>query len=325
MKRAPAHAAGLRTSERLAFVLVFSLMAAFVVGLTVLAANSGASPLIGHTTPASSSTLQAGAGQSEAGETDPPDTGRTVVIRSASATLSAQLAASLSAAVGTHLSQLSVGVIDMTTGTTAMYRASRHYDVASIVKTDILAALLYLDQRARTRVSATDAGLAAEMIQDGSDTAAARLWQAIGGGRGMAVANKALLLRHTSIGQADSWDLTRTTVADQLQLLADLTAGNSALHSGGRGYALGLLADGVAAQPWGVAAAASPATSYAVADGSRPGQRLWLADSTGVIQRDGHELLIVVLSKGNPTKAAGTSAVRAAAIAAAKVVMSVAP
>jgi hypothetical protein len=41
-------------SERLAFVLMFSLMAAFVVGLTVLAAKSGASPLIGHSVPAGS-------------------------------------------------------------------------------------------------------------------------------------------------------------------------------------------------------------------------------------------------------------------------------
>jgi hypothetical protein len=41
-------------SERLAFVVMFSLMAAFVVGLTVLAAKSGASPLIGRSVPASS-------------------------------------------------------------------------------------------------------------------------------------------------------------------------------------------------------------------------------------------------------------------------------
>jgi hypothetical protein len=41
-------------SERLAFVVMFSVMAMFVVGLTVLAAKSGASPLIGRSAPASS-------------------------------------------------------------------------------------------------------------------------------------------------------------------------------------------------------------------------------------------------------------------------------
>jgi hypothetical protein len=348
VKRAPAHAGGLRTSERLAFVMVFSLMAAFVVGLTVLAAKTGAAPVIGGTTAAGAGTPgpasqgvapgtshsgggkaggdQCGGGQSGTGRaglghtpTVVMGTG-TVVIRAASATLSTQLAASLRAAVGGRPGRLSVGVIDATTGATAWYYAGRQYDTAGIVKVDILAALLYLDQRAGRRVTRTDAGLAAEMIHDSSDTAAARLWQAIGG-RGMAVANEALLLRHTTLGPAGSWGMTRSTAADQLQLLEDLTAEKSALHSGARGYAVALLADGVAGQRWGVAAAASPATAYAVTDGCRPDPRLWLADSIGVIQRDGHELLIAVLSAGNRTQAEGTRVVRAAVMAAAKVIM----
>jgi len=335
VKRAPAHAGGLRTPERLAFVVVFSLMAAFVVGLTVLTAKTGATPVIGGTTAAGAGTPGAasqglaggtgqsgtrhvggghvGGGQSPGGHTGP------VVIRSA--TLSAQLAASLRGTVGGHMGRLSVAVIDSTTGATAWYHAGMHYDTASIVRMDILAALLYLDQRARKPVSRTDAGLAAEMIQYSSDTAAARLWQAIGGGRGMAVANKALRLQHTTWVRDGRWDLTRSTAADQLQLLQDLTAPNSALHSGGRDYAVGLLAEGVTGQRWGVAAAASPATAYAVADGSRPDPRRWLADSIGVIQRGRHELLIAVLSEGNLRRAEGTRVVRAAVMAAAKVIM----
>lgn len=340
--------------ERLVFVVVFSLMAAFVVGLTVLAAKTGATPVVGATTPAGAGTIQAGAGsqqlaggtgrsgggqsgggQSGGGQSGGGQSGGghaglghtglghtgTVVIRAPSATLSAQLAARLRAAVGNHLGRLAVGVIDATTGATAWYHASRRYDTAGIVQIDILAALLYLDQRARTPVTATDAGLAAAMIQDGSGTAAARLWQAIGGVRGMAVANRALLLRHTTWGEAGAWNLTRSTAADQLQLLEDLTAASSALHSGGRDYAVGMLAGGAAGQRWSVAAAASPATAYAVTSGCRPDPRLWLADSIGVIQRAGHELLIAVLSKGNPTKAEGTRVVRAAVMAAARVIM----
>ena len=345
MKRAPAHAGGLRTSERLAFVVVFSLMAAFVVGLTVLAAKTGATSVIGGTTAAGAGTVGA-ASQQQAGGTGQPGSGQpggghsggshsgggqpggrqpgaanTVVIRSDSVTLSAQLAASLRSAVGGRLERLSVGVIDATTGATAWYHAGRHYDTVSIVRLDILAALLYLDQRARKPVTRTDAGLAAEMIQYSSDTAAARLWQAIGGGRGMAVANRALRLRQTTWVPGGRWDLTRSTAADQLQLLKDLTAANSALHSGGRDYAVGLLAEGVTGQPWGVAAAARPATAYAVTDGSRPDPRRWLADSIGVIQRDGHELLIAVLSEGNRSRAEGTRVVRAAVMTAAKVIM----
>jgi hypothetical protein len=331
VKRAPAHAGGLRTSERLAFVAVFSLMAAFVVGLTVLAAKTGGTPMIGDTTAAGAGTAgaasqqladgtgQSGGAQSGAGRAGLGHTGP-VLIRSSS-TLGAQLAASLRAAAGGHLGRLSVGVIDAATGAAAWYHAGRRYDTASIVKMDILAALLYLDQRARKPVTKTDAALAVEMIQDNSAAAAARLWQAIGGGHGMAVANKALRLRHTTWGPAGPWDLTRSTAADQLQLLEDLTATNSMLRSGGRDYAVGLLAGGVAGQPWGVAAAASPVSAYAVTDGTRRDPHLWLADSIGVIQRDRHELLIVVLSVGYRTQAEGTRVVRAAVMAAATVIM----
>jgi hypothetical protein len=332
VKRAPAHAGGLRTSERFAFVVVFSLMAAFVVGLTVLAAKTGGTSMIGDTTAAGAGTAgavsqqqaggsghsgggQSGAGRAGLGYTSP------VVVRSVSATLSARLAASVRAAVGGHRGRLSVGVIDASTGATAWYHAGRRYDTAGIVKMDILAALLYLDQRAGKPVTRTDRSLAAEMIRDSSDTAAARLWQAIGGDGGMAVANKALRLRHTTWGPAGPWDLTSSTAADQLQLLEDMIATNSALHPGARGLAMRLLADGVAGKRWGVAAAASPATAYAVTDGSRPDPRLWLADSIGVIGRNGHQLLIAVLSEGNRTQAVGTRVVRAAAMAAASVIM----
>lgn len=331
VKRAPAHASGLRLSERVAFVVVFSLMATFVVGLTVLAAKSGARLVIGRGVPASSTTLAAGVarrqlgdgtGGSGTGRASTGQTGAVVAAQSAAAILSARLAASLRTALGGDSGHLSVGVIDTATGARALYRASKHYDTASIVQTDILAAMLYLDQRSRTAVTATDADLAAKMIESSSDTAATRLWNAIGGGPAIAAANKALKLRQTVVVPAGSLGLTRTTVADQLQLLTDLTARNSALHAKSRGYALGLLAEGAAAaRRWGVPAAASPGTIYAATDGWLPDPRLWLADSIGVIQHDGHELLIAVLSKGSPTEADGIRDVRMAAIAAASVIM----
>src|SRR5262249_46883240 len=155
-----------------AFVVVFSLMAGFVVGVTVVAAKTGAPPVVGGNTPAGGGAVPAGAGHAGGGPCgggDPrggparggPGRGRrpapghpasghtgTVVIRSDSATHSAQLAASLRAAIGSHLGRLSVAVIDTTSGAEAWYHASKHYDTASIVKMDILAALLYLHQRA---------------------------------------------------------------------------------------------------------------------------------------------------------------------------------
>ena len=56
-------------SERLAFVVMFSLMAVFVVGLTVLAAKTGATPLtLGHSAPSSSRTPPTAHDQANSGE-----------------------------------------------------------------------------------------------------------------------------------------------------------------------------------------------------------------------------------------------------------------
>ncbi len=48
--------------------------------------------------------------------------------------------------------------------------------------------------------------------------------------------------------------------------------------------------------------------------------RLWGVNSVGVIQRNGQDLLIAVLSGGSATRSAGMSLVQAAALAAAQVI-----
>jgi hypothetical protein len=211
---------------------------------------------------------------------------------------------------------LSAGVIDLATGTEALHHATEHYHAAGIAGADILAALLYQHQQPATPIGSTDAGLAAEMIENGSRTAASSLWQAIGRGAGLVTANRELGLRHIIPGRADAWALTTTTIADQLQLLTDLAGTRSALQPACRAYELGLMARPAAARRWGVPAAAGAGTSYAVSDAWRPGGGRFVVNSIGIIDRGGHEFLVVILSQDWPTRAAGISAVRAAAVAA---------
>jgi hypothetical protein len=66
-----------------------------------------------------------------------------------------------------------------------------------------------------------------------------------------------------------------------------------------------------------VSAAASNGTSYAVKDGALAGAGGWLVNSGGIIEYDGQELLLVVLSEGSPSKASGVRLVQSAARAAA--------
>jgi hypothetical protein len=321
VRRGPAHAGSLRISERLAFVVMFMAMAAFVVGLSVVAAKSGARAGTGRQVAATSRTDAIGSGE----EPHVQACGTLTVAASwatgtrrvhRSAVLSERLAAALPATLHSGTGQVSVGVIDTASGAEAEYHAGEHYHAAGIARADILAALLYRQQRAGTAISRQEAALAAQMIDTGSGAAAARLWQAIGRGNGLAEANRALRLRHTIPGMAGRWALSSTTVADQLQLLADLATDHSALPADCRGFELRLMGKVAATRHWGVPAAGSQGTRYAVSDGWQQDQRRFVVNSIGVVDHGGHEMLVAVLSQGWLTKAAGMSAVRAAAIAA---------
>jgi hypothetical protein len=316
------------------FALVFALMAGFVVAITMSAAGplhywlpGGPAAIAGSgTTPADETgSLQlqsagSGAVQSAARLA----AGHAVPVRPASPRLDALLAAALRTVLRTRHGAVAVGVIDLTTGEQALYQAGTQFRAASIMTADILAALLIRHQQAGTSVTSDQAHLVTAMMQSDSGPAAAGLWRAIGRGNGVASANHLLKLSHTISGSGDQWDLTSTTVADQLALLTDLTSARSPLPSAARDYVLGLLADGPASERWGVAAAASGGaghpvvTAYAVGGGQPDGQ-LWDVNSIGVVTHAGQLLLIAVLSSHSPTEAAGRSLASAAAAAAADI------
>jgi hypothetical protein len=307
-------------TERLAFVVMFTVMATFVVGLSVLAAKTDARTVPGRPVADTLHTKTAQQGDKHPGKSAKL-AGGTPSVRPSKA-LNARLTTALRAALGARAARLSVGVIDTSTGAEALYGATDQYHAGGIARVDILAALLRQQQQAGTHLSKKDARLAAEMIRSGSGADATRLWQAIGRGAGLAAANRALGLRHTVPGAADEWGLTKTTVTDQLRLLTDLTgltgpaAARSPLDSAGSEYELALMDNVAPTWRWGVPAAASPGASYAVNNGWLANPRRFVVNSIGVIDRAGHELLVVVLSRNWPTEAAGIAEVQAAADAA---------
>jgi hypothetical protein len=303
-------------------------MASFVVCVAFVATtNRGhlllAGPSVAELPVASGLTVQepgAGSGAGSAGPSKPPhhDTQSRAEVPSPTL-LSAALAGALRPILGTDPGQLAVGVVDLSSGAAATYDAGAPMRGGAIVTTDILAALLLQHQRAGARLSDRDAQLAAEMIENDSTTAADQLWTVVGGAPGLAAANATLKLRETSVAPGESWTLATTTVADQLQLLADIAGPRSPLDSASRDYALGLMSGATVPQPWGVLAAATGGTPGAISDGTLLGPR-WAIGSIGVIQRHGHELLIAVLSDRNPAEGSAVSAARAAVLAAANTV-----
>ena len=318
----PAHAGRLRPLERGIFSLVFGLMASFVVLVPFMATTARGHLLL--TGPSVAATQVPGGLNGSAVQAP---TGRSPRIHGSSPArgqapspelLSSALAGALRPVLGTDPGQLAVGVVDLNTGEAATYNGGVVLRGGAIVTTDILAALLLQHQQAGARLSDHEAELAANMVENGSTMATSKLWTLIGGAPGLAAANATLKLRDTSLAPGADWTWTKTTVGDQLQLLEDLAAPNSPLDSASRDYALGLMTSVSGPQPWGVQAAATTGTG-AVADGSLLGPR-WVIGSIGVIQRNGDELLVAVLSDHNPAEAPAVSAARAAVLAAATTV-----
>jgi hypothetical protein len=311
------------------FALVFTVMAAFVVAITMSAARTPRQALLtGSTTAASARQVTPESGGSlrvrQAGARPSQQAGRPAAgdakVRHASARLDALLAAALRPVLRAHPGQVAVGVIDTTTGGRALYDATRYFRSARIATADILAALLWQHQHAGTTMTSHQADQAAAMIDDRSAAAATSLWRAVGGAAGLTSANRELGLTHTIPGAGGAWARTRITVADELQLLTDLTSVDSPLSASARDYELRLLSGLAAGQPWGATAAASGRDGNAVMDAWLPDQQLWIINTIGVVEHDGQVLLITVLSARNGTEVSGIALVSDAAVAAADVV-----
>jgi beta-lactamase class A len=235
---------------------------------------------------------------------------------------SAALAAALAEVLRDHPGRLAVGVIDQTTGIAATYHPDWPFDTASIIKADILAVLLLQHQQIGATLTAAERELATAMIENSENTAATTLWDAVEAGPGVEAGNAALGLRHTWPSLTRAWGLTTTTVTDQLKLLTDLTAARSPLKSAARDYELTLMRHVQPGQQWGITAAASHDTHPAVKNGWLPGRPRgqWVINSIGVIAHAGHQLLIAILSDGQPTQNAGIAQIETAARAAASAI-----
>ncbi|MDT0305981.1 serine hydrolase [Streptomyces sp. DSM 44917] len=216
--------------------------------------------------------------------------------------------------------RLSVSVLDLASGAGAGFGLQERFDTASIVKVDILAALLLLAQDEGRELSARERSLAAEMIRSSDNAAADVLWRAIGRAPGLDEANRRLGLTGTTGGPRTHWGLTQTTSQDQIALLRAVYEEDSPLGPDARAFVRGLMDTVVPGQRWGVSAAAEGGQGGEVElkNGWLPRSRtgLWDINSIGRVTADGREYLLAVVSDGNATQAAGIDLVETAARAA---------
>ncbi|THA67541.1 hypothetical protein E6P78_14645 [Streptomyces sp. A0958] len=216
----------------------------------------------------------------------------------------------LSAASG---AALSVAVLDGDSGVRAVYGGTETaYETASIVKVDILAALLLLAQDEGRELTAAERARAVAMIEKSDNDSATALLAAVGGAAGLDAANERLGLTATTAAHA--WGLTSTTAADQLTLLGAVfgTEADAELSEASRTYVRELMAQVEADQQWDVSAAGE---SWALKNGWMPrtATGLWNVNSIGRVTADGHTYLVAVLSEGQRTKERGIALVESAA------------
>jgi hypothetical protein len=239
--------------------------------------------------------------------------------------------------------RMSVSVLALDTGVTAGYGADS-FDTASIVKVDILAALLLQTQDTGRELTDPEREMAEEMITASDNDAADRLWSAIGGQAGLDAANARLGLTETQAGSGGTWGLTQTTSADQIALLrAVYGAGSdsgsymdsgsildtssrtyipepmdsgSVLDADSRAYIQELMGSVISEQQWGISAASEG--MFELKNGWLPRSQtgLWDVNSIGRVTVEGESYLVAVVSDGHPTQADGIATVEAAAQAA---------
>ena len=197
--------------------------------------------------------------------------------------------------------------IALSVGTTA-------FEAASIVKVDILGALLLRAVQSKKEISDSDRRNAKKMITlSDNDAATALFWRA-GGTSGLNAANKTFGLKQTK--PKNSWGMSTTTAADQIRLLAALTDEQGPLDDDSRGYLFELMSQVDATQDWGVPAAAVAGTTEVYVkngwDNISADGGLWQVNSRRLVE-PGHDWLVAVLSNHHKKLDAGIKMVETVA------------
>jgi hypothetical protein len=224
--------------------------------------------------------------------------------------VAARISKGILAAMAGRSSVVGLAVDDQVSGLTCKYHPHWHFDSASVVKVTILSALLRKLQQEHRTLTAAQKELATEMITISDNDAASTLWAETGRPSLQHFLDLAKM-NETVLGPGGYWGLTLITAHDELTLLKVLTSDNSVLTTANRDYVLGLMAQVVSYERWGVPAGAPTDVTVHVKNGWLPlATHGWRINSIGSFSGHGQNYMIVVLSDDNPTMDYGVDTVQ---------------
>jgi beta-lactamase class A len=207
-------------------------------------------------------------------------------------------------------------VYDLSTGQQWTLGQQAPQAEASVVKLEILEAVLNQRTAQRVVLSLTEQELTPPMIEQSDNEAATTLWGDVGGAKGMRAFDHKVGLVHTSPSNClqchgsswPGWGLTTTTPQDQITLLRQLVQPSGVLDRNDQKYALQLLDNVTPSQRWGVSGGVPAGVMVALMNGWLPldaGNFDWQINSIGWVSGDGRNYLMAVLSTGNPSEQYG--------------------
>ena len=225
--------------------------------------------------------------------------------------LAAKLSRQIARALHGLSSTVGIAADDSEERLSCRYHQWREFHSASVIKVITLCALLY-ELQGPQNVSPDQAVLAQAMITESDNDAQDTLWSEVG----MDALQRFLTaarMKHTWLGEDDYWGLTEVNAHDELRLLHLLINPNAVLGAASRRYALGLMADVVPDQRWGVPAGAPPDVTVHLKNGWLPDPDLWDVNSIGDFTRHDIDYSMAILTADDPDMAYGVAVVETVA------------
>ena len=236
----------------------------------------------------------------------------TATATQAAGPLGAQAQAYLAGRRGT----VEAAVYDLSTGQQWTLGQQAPQAAASVVKLEILEAVLHQRTAQRVVLSLSEQELTPPMMEQSDNQAATTMWGDVGGAKGLRAFDHKVGLVHTSPSNClqcagsswPGWGLTTTTPQDQIALLRQLVQPSAVLDRNDQKYALHLMENVTPSQRWGVSAGVPAGATVALKNGWLPldaRNSNWQINSVGWVSGDGRNYLMAVLSTGNPSEQYG--------------------